>query len=294
LVFIRQGGGIINRKLLFSVLLLFGLALVFNVNYSSAAAVNATNTAVKHVSTTNTVTHTVTTTKVKKTSVSTTVGGLTLAQMKDGLSRAQKFYNTNYRLPNYVSYGKTKISIAKFQKIIATQGLKIKVSSGGTKVSSSGTGRPVYITSDNIMNSATDNARINNIVKGLRSLGINAYNMGLGPNTHITVLKNGNIPINALVVDIYGGADAGLIKEMGSSWYNSMKGSKKVFTVFWPPAKVITGLAFLVRAHDDNYDPASFKGLAHPDQYMINNGYNYIYSGVINDIVNAILYQAKN
>jgi methionine-rich copper-binding protein CopC len=54
-----------------------------------------------------------------------TVSTITLAQMKDGLSRAQTFFNNNQRLPNYVSYGSNKIPIAKFQKIIATQGLKI-------------------------------------------------------------------------------------------------------------------------------------------------------------------------
>jgi hypothetical protein len=54
-----------------------------------------------------------------------TVSPITLAQMKDGQTRAQTFFNNNQRLPNYVSYGSTKIPIAEFQKIIATQELKI-------------------------------------------------------------------------------------------------------------------------------------------------------------------------
>jgi len=54
-----------------------------------------------------------------------TVSPITLAQMKDGLSRAQTFFNNNQRLPNYVRYGSNKIAIGQFQKIIATQGLKI-------------------------------------------------------------------------------------------------------------------------------------------------------------------------
>jgi len=58
-------------------------------------------------------------------STSFTVSPITLAQMKDGQARAQAFFNSNYRLPNYVSYGTTKIPIADFQRIIATQGLKI-------------------------------------------------------------------------------------------------------------------------------------------------------------------------
>ena len=54
-----------------------------------------------------------------------TLSPITLAQMKDGQNRVQAFFNNNQRLPNYVSYGSTKISIAQFQQIIATQGLKI-------------------------------------------------------------------------------------------------------------------------------------------------------------------------
>jgi Bacterial Ig-like domain len=54
-----------------------------------------------------------------------TLSPITLAQMKNGQKRVQAFFNNNQRLPNYVNYGSTKISIAQFQKIIATQGLKI-------------------------------------------------------------------------------------------------------------------------------------------------------------------------
>jgi hypothetical protein len=58
-------------------------------------------------------------------STSFTLSPITLAQMKDGQKRTQTFFNNNQRLPNYVNYGSTKIPIAQFQKIIATQGLKI-------------------------------------------------------------------------------------------------------------------------------------------------------------------------
>ena len=220
-----------------------------------------------------------------------TVSRLSLAQMKDGISRAQNFYYSNNRLPTYVSYCPSKINIDTFQRMIALQGLEINLRSEGL---SSLIGKPVYITSDNIINSTTDNDRINNIVNGLRALEINAYNMGLGPNTHISVLKSGSVPNNALVIDIYGGACAGTLYEMGTSWYKSIRGTREVFTVFWPPAKVITGLAFLERAHDDNFSPVSFTGLAHPDEYLVNNGYEYIYSGDITSIVNAIFYQATH
>ena len=309
-MYIKQGGGKIKRKLLLSVLFICGFALILNMNFSSAATVNQTNSTVNSVSapttgnltvastikaTANTTTATSTTAKtVTNTTVKTTtvkaavavaplVDGLTIAQVKDGLTRTQSFVIANGRLPTYVSYGSKHIPIAQFEQILKAEGLKLTGNAN----------RPVYITSDNINNSAIDNARINSIVNGLKALGLKAYNMGLGPNKHDTVLTSGTLPTNALVVDIYGGVDAGLIKEMGSAWYKSIKGARTVFSVFWPPSVDITGLAYLTRAHDDNYNPASFKGLANPAKYMLDNGYNYIHSGILLNIINAIFYQAK-
>ena len=220
------------------------------------------------------------------------VNGLTVAQLKDGTSRVQSFYNKNGRLPKYVTFGTRKIIMSTFQKNIATQGLKINtVAAYGVSASQ---GVPVYITSDNIISKTSDNARINSIINGLKALGIKAYNMGVGPNYHISVLQSSKVPKNALVIDIYGGACAGTLKEMGSSWYKTIKGTRNVFSVFWPPSTDITNLAFLPRAHDDNFSPASFKGIAHPDDYLKANGYSYIHSGSMTDIVNAIFYQATH
>jgi predicted double-glycine peptidase len=136
------GGGIINHKLLLSVLLLLGIALVLNVG--GVVATNSTNLTVQSNSSASTINPSkINTSTTLKTSVNTitstqlktsvkTVGlvntyGLTLAQMKDGLIRAQNFYNKNNRLPNYVSFGTVKVPIVTFQKIIATHGMKIVV-----------------------------------------------------------------------------------------------------------------------------------------------------------------------
>jgi len=219
---------------------------------------------------------TVKTSTVKATATAT-VNGLTIAQLKDGLARTEVFYAKNGRLPNYVSYGTRHIPIATFKKNLATMGLKINTNL-----------KPVYITSDNINSVSTDTARVNAIVKQLAALGLYAVNWGLGPNTHIQVLESSKVPKNALVVDIYGGADAGLIYEMGTSWYKSIKAARTVFTVYWPTATNITGLAWLARAHDDNYDAASFTGIANPAEYLSKNGYQYVYSGSISAIVASI------
>ncbi|MDD3984722.1 MAG: hypothetical protein PHY59_02270 [Methanobacterium sp.] len=118
--------------------------------------------------------------------------------------------------------------------------------------------------------------------------------MGVGLNNHVKVLQSSRVPKNALIVNIYGGACAGTLKEMGGSWYKAVKGTREVFSVFLPPSTDITNLAFLPRSHDDNFSPKSFKGLAHPDIYLKSHGYSYIYSGSIAEIVKAILSQAIN
>lgn len=91
-------------------------------NVSCASAVNSTglSTQKKPVSYGS-----VATSSSTKHKVSVYSYGLTLSQIKDGQYRAQRFYNLNLRLPNYVSYGTKKIPIATFKQILASRGLKI-------------------------------------------------------------------------------------------------------------------------------------------------------------------------
>jgi transglutaminase-like putative cysteine protease len=134
------------------VLLFFSLALIFNVSASSAASVNQTNinasaTSLDNVTANNLSNYTtgnanttlntdiknVTANETKNPNLNNTmaagapvlVNGLTVAQLKDGTSRVQVFFNKYDRLPTYVSFGTRKIPIATFEKNIATQGLKI-------------------------------------------------------------------------------------------------------------------------------------------------------------------------
>ncbi len=202
----RHGGDKIKWKLLLSVLLLFGLALILNVNLVSAANITTDHTQPK-ITAVNPASNTIITNskpiiltfnetikpgslwielKDGKTSIPIkksvngntliitpvnplktsikynivvhinsitdlsgngnnpytslfTVSSLTLAQMKDGLNRAQIFYNEHDRLPTYVSFGSKKIVIIEFQKIIATQGLKIKIISDKSESKDAGT-----------------------------------------------------------------------------------------------------------------------------------------------------------
>lgn len=146
----ERGGGRIKRKIYLSVVLLFSLALVLNVSASSAASVNTTQinasdkslasvgvvTNISNYAITNVKTNitNITIKKVANTTSNVTnqaagapviVNGLTVAQLKNGISRAEAFYKKNHRLPTYISYGTRKIPIATFQKNIASQSLRI-------------------------------------------------------------------------------------------------------------------------------------------------------------------------
>jgi hypothetical protein len=230
-------------------------------------------------------------------------GYLTKAEYIDFVSRIKVHIEKNSRAPNYGMVGLGKMGFENMLMMsarilngyITSNELPYRVYvrslSQTLPVSKY---RPVYITSDNITDAGTkDINRINTIVNGLKNLGLTAVNFGLGPNTHIKVLTSTSVPANALVVDIYGGACAGTLYEMGTAWYKGIKGTRKVFTVFIPPAKDITGLAFLPRAHDDNFSKSSFTGLAHPDQYLLNNGYNYLRSSDFTTIIKSIVNEAK-
>lgn len=172
------------------------------------------------------------------------------------LLKVMNFYDTNKRLPNYV--------------------YTVKWTGTTTSTATGAILRPVYIVSDSIsLTKDMDNARINAVVTALKKLGVTAYNYGVGSDKHVTVLKNTNVPINALVVNIFGGACAATINDMGITWYKAVKDTRKVHLVFTSGATKITGLSWLPRAYDDTFSPVTFKGLANPDKYLTSNGYKY-------------------
>jgi len=96
------------------------------VNTTNTSNLNSTVTAnTSNKSATTNTTETPNLNNTKAAGAPVIVNGLTLAQLKDGTSRAQAFFNKYDKLPTYVSFGTRKIPIATFKKNIATQGLKI-------------------------------------------------------------------------------------------------------------------------------------------------------------------------
>ena len=230
-------------------------------------------------------------------------GAISKSEYLNIAQRIKSFIDTNNVAPNYASSSLGNIQyeslVYMYSKILdfynTTNGLPNYVAvKAWTDIGTVITGaRPVYITSDNIINTTTDINRMNTVVNALEIMGLTAVNWGLGPNSHYSVLQNSTVPANALIIDIYGGACAGTIYEMGQDYYKKLVGAKKVFSVWLAPyATDITNLAWLPRSKDDDFDPSSFTGLANPDKYLLNNGYEYIYSGDLSTIINRIYQEA--
>jgi hypothetical protein len=92
-------------------------------NTSNLNSTVTTNSSIKSATTNTTKTPNLNNTQAAGAPV--IVNGLNVAQLKDGTSRAQAFFNKYDRLPTYVSFGTRKVPIATFEQNIATQGFKI-------------------------------------------------------------------------------------------------------------------------------------------------------------------------
>ncbi|WP_286242096.1 pseudomurein-binding repeat-containing protein [Methanobacterium ferruginis] len=245
-------------------------------------------------------------------------GTICKSEYVDFAQRINSYINENKQIPPYGWIGLGKISypsqIYLFNKILNSY-LTCHVLPVSADVKPLSLYKPVWITSDNINTNAVDMERMNDIVEALRTWGVNAYVYGLGPNTHYSVLQSSSVPQNALVVNLYGGACAGTIYEMGANYYYAIKGSREVYSIWIsPPAWNITnlptktynnGVNFLPKAWDDdfsNYLPdwgyntkgQWLCGLNNPDQFLNNRGYNFlITTGSILEMANAIYNEAR-
>ncbi len=150
--------------------------------------------------------------------------------------------------------------------------------------------RKIYLTSDVIYSESKDKAFINTLISAFKAKGYTAVYAGYGPNSHNNVIWNSVMPINGVLVPIFGGADAGVIYDMCTRSFMRQKENRMVFVLYNSnTSKDITGLKWLERAHDDNYSPSSFTGIAYPDKYLTSHGYGYIFDNNVNRIVNAVI-----
>ncbi len=211
--------------------------------------------------------------------------------------RIKSFITTNGRLPNYINTSlglmRYEPAVLMFSKIMSFYGTNGRLPNYVT-MNAWNAHRPVYITSDVILNNVSDNNRIKAIVSDLKMLGVPAYSCGVGVNVYSTILENESVPQNAVFVEIVSGACAATINEKGNNWYKSILGARKGFLLLLNTSKVkITGLNWLPRAHDDNFSPPSFTGVARPDLILLNNGCDYIEGISPSDIQSMVYYILK-
>ena len=99
----------IELKIIYSVLLLVSLTLIMNMTVGHATTVNQITINSNNITnnTVKTILPSTTTQNLKITASAdpVVVNNLTLAQLENGILRVDAFYNTNGRLPTYVSYG---------------------------------------------------------------------------------------------------------------------------------------------------------------------------------------------
>ena len=224
---------------------------------------------------------------------------LSISEVKEIGDRTLNFMEANGRPPKYVStdYGQMGffnivytycrvMDVSAYNYLPST----CRVYSWASMHPASSKSRTIYLTSDVIVNKEKDYAFMESIKKALNEKGYTAVVLGYGPNSHNTAIRSQSLPINAVQVSIFGGADPGVIYDMSTRSFMKLKESRLMFLVFHSTySKDITGLSFLKRARDDNYSPSSFTGIANPDKYLRSYGYDYVYTNNINTIVNSII-----
>ena len=150
--------------------------------------------------------------------------------------------------------------------------------------------RHIYISSDNIISTSKDTAFMNKIKSILENKGYTVSIIGLGPNTHNTKIWSESLPINAVQLSIFGGADAGVIYDVCTRSFMRAKSNRMIFFAYYSAtSKDITALSWLERAHDDNYSASSFTGIANPDIYLKSHGYDYVYTSSAETIANSLI-----
>ena len=209
------------------------------------------------------------------------------------------YYQSNSKAPEYIttSWGKfgyynivytyTKMIDVSTSKYLPSS---CKIYNWNTIHPTNVKSRLVVISTDNIFTTSKDKAFVNSIKKILESKGFTVKLLGVGPNTHNAAIWEKSLPDNAIQLSVFGGADAGVIYDVCTRSFMRAKANRFVFFAYHSAtAKDITGLDWLERAHDDNYSPSSFKGIAHPDTYLKSHGYDYVYTSNANTIVDALL-----
>lgn len=172
--------------------------------------------------------------------------------------------------------------------------------------------RRVIVCSDHA--DGSDSKRLHTIINKLKSAGFNAEWGGIGPNKWTHLIRSHHKTKNTIIFGMVNGFDAGVIAEATSNYgYNKANGRKiglpkGVDNAFHGSAGFLhnsrnntlvlgcfcscsdayhedsipnngVSWSWAVRAHDDNYSPRSFKGIAYPIKLMREYGIHMVWAG---------------
>ena len=139
---------------------------------------------------------------------------------------------------------------------------------------------------------ARDLKLLNDMASLLRAKGYKVIvNSKIGPNSHNNDVMNYE---DVCVFSIYGGVDSGMFVDKASNWfqyYLNHNDNQIALGFLSPPVtKDLATLDWLERAHDDDYSPKNFTGLANPGLYINEEvGANYVYGSNAAQLVNNFL-----
>ena len=158
------------------------------------------------------------------------------------------------------------------------------------------TQKTIIIDTDVIFTEARDKKFMNDLATALRAKGFKVIIGGRGANAHNDDVQGKYS--NAVVLCLFGGADAGMFYSMGGTWYQTLlkKYNNRVVLGFLDPPNVVNlaTCTWLKRAHDDDYSPASFTGLAYPGTFLNQHGMDYIYGKSATEMANNFVKYAVN
>ena len=130
--------------------------------------------------------------------------------------------------------------------------------------------RTVYMSSDLIKDKATDFTFLQNIGKTLDFYGVPYKAFSYESSPHYAILKKA--PKNAVILH-NSLMCAGTIVDVCTQSYKNLKANRKfLWNYFTPTEDCAFNLDYLKRAKDDNFSPASFKGLTQPVRFMVQKG----------------------
>ena len=153
------------------------------------------------------------------------------------------------------------------------------------------TQKTIILDTDVIYSAAKDNQYMKDIASVLKSKGYKVIISGRGANAHCDDVYGKYS--NACIICLFGGADAGMFVDMSAKWYQNLltKYKNRVVLGFEvPPNKInLATCTYLKRAHDDDYSPKNFTGLAYPGTYLNEHGMDYIYGRNAKEMANNFL-----